>query len=342
MKKLFNKLFMVGALAGLLIASGCSDDDEVVTDPTDEFDVTLEFSDATASVNDPLIEDYASGDGQLTVKARLIITSNDRTIRRVYVTQNIAGTGDQPFNLRENGLSNKATKPDGSIDAEASGDATVDYALNLPIPSGIGTNGSVVYKFWATNGKGDYRDPENSLAAGVGQIEITVGTGTNPNAPVKSYTTTILAAPLADGSSETFVSLLDGELYRVDQGEEYSAFWDFGYYYGATLEASLAAAGNYPSSIIDVVTVANTTDAELNSCFFQMSSMTSAMFDAVDESRDLNSITQSSNERINMLEVGDIVEFVDNYGKKGLIRVVDLTPGFGSDGQITIDIKVQP
>ncbi|MEQ8924455.1 MAG: hypothetical protein RLO81_01515 [Fulvivirga sp.] len=355
MKKLFSRLFMVGALTGLLIASGCSDDDEVVTDPTDEFDVTLEFSNATASVNSPVVESYASGEGQTTFKARIMITSNDRTIRRVYVTRNLAGEGDKPFDLRDFGLSNKATKPDGSIDAEASGDATVDYTLDLPIPAGIGTNGSVVYKFWATNGRGDYRDPENSLAAGVGAIEVTVGTGVNPAAPVKAYTTTILAAPLDDGSSLSWISLLNGERYRISDGAEFGKLWDFGYYYGANGLASLASSYRFPllfdddndpaTDLVGISTLIGIDREELNRAAFALSSKTSADFDAATVAGDLNFVNltidaTNSQGRINELSEGDIIDFVDNYGKKGIIRVQSISGTFS--GQITIDIKVQP
>lgn len=336
MKKLFSKLFMIGALG--LFAVSCSDDEEIIVTPDDEFDVELTFSDALGSISNPVVEDYALTVGQTVVKARVRITAS-QNMRRVYITRNVAGAGDLPYTPGD--LSNAVTKPDGSIDVETS-PQSLDYSLNLEVPSGLGTNGTVVYKFWATSGKGDYRNPENSFRAGIGQIEVTQGTGANPNTPVRTYTATMLAAPLADGSSETFLSLLDGELYRVDQGEEYSALWDFGYYYGNTLKASLAAAGNYPTSIIDVQAVANTTDAELNSCFFQLSTTTVAEFDAVDVSGDLNFVTKSTTERINDLNEGDIVEFVDNYGKKGLIEVVSITPGFGTDGQMTINVKVQP
>lgn len=332
---------MVGALAGLLIASGCSDDDEVVTDPTDEFDVTLEFSDATASVGSPVVEPYASVDGQTSIKARLLITAT-KTIRRIYVTQNVAGQGDEPYDLRAAGLSNKTTKPDGSIDVESDAQP-LDYTLTLPIPTGVGTNGTVVYKIWATNGRGDYRDPSNSLAAGIGEIDITVGTGANPAAPVKEFTAKMFEAPLGDGTSDSFISLLDGQLYQIADGTEYAKLWDFGYYYGNTGLASLASTFDYPKAIVDVPTVSGTAETELNEAYFKLSTSFDATgFDNVSVSGDLNSISSSSAQTITQLNVGDIVEFVDNYGKKGLIEIVAIVAGQGSTGSMTINVKVQP
>ena len=351
MKKLFSKLLMVGALAGLFIANGCSSDDEVVTDPTtDDFDVTLEFSDATASVSSPVVEPYASVDGQTSIKARLLITAT-KTIRRIYVTQNVAGTGDEPYDLRAAGLSNKTTKPDGSIDVESDAQP-LDYTLTLPIPTGVGTNGTVVYKIWATNGRGDYRDPENSLAAGIGEIDITVGTGTNPATPVKEYTTTILAAPLDDGSSESWISLLDGQKYKISDGSEYGKLWDFGYYYGATGFASLASAYRFPqlfdnggTALVGISDLIGIDRAELNKVAFSTSSKTSADFDGITTFGDLNYVSLSidadnTQGRINTLAAGDVIDFIDNYGKKGAIRVVSISGDFA--GSITIDIKVQP
>ena len=51
--------------------------------------------------------------------------------------------------------------------------------------------------------------------------------------------------------------------------------------------------------------------------------------------------TAITSERIQGLKVGDVVEFVDQYGNKGLIKVSNISPGFGSDGSITFDVKVQ-
>jgi hypothetical protein len=334
MKKLFSKLFLVGALSGLALFSSCSSDDEIIVDPNAEFDVVLEFSDVSGDVTESV--NVVSTQG--TVKAHVIVTSTSN-MRRLYMTRNVGGAGDEPYTPAD--LTSKVTKPDGSIDVETDPNA-LDYALNLNVPSSI-TAGTVVYKFWATSGKGDYRDASNSFVAGIGEIELVYG-GNNLS-PVRSYTAKMFAAPLGDGSSNTFISLLNGQLYKINQGTEYAAFWDFGYYYGAAGLASLAAADYYPSSIIDVPAVSGTATADLNSTYFAFSTKTVTDFTDVTVSDDLsfvNVATTLTNERINQLDVDDIIEFVDNYGKKGLIRVVSITTGTGLSGQMTVDIKVQP
>ena len=39
------------------------------------------------------------------------------------------------------------------------------------------------------------------------------------------------------------------------------------------------------------------------------------------------------------LEENDIVEFLDQYGNKGLIKITNIIPGNGSNGQITFNVK---
>ncbi|HNP17675.1 MAG TPA: hypothetical protein PKL31_04500 [Fulvivirga sp.] len=345
MKRLFNRLFVVGALGTIGLLSSCSSDDEILVDPTSEFDVVLEFSNTSGDVTEPVNVVPTQG----TVKARVTVTSTSN-MRRLYITRNVGGAGDVPYTPAD--LSKKVTKPDGSIDVE-SDPKLLDYSLNLDVPSNI-TVGTVVYKFWATSGKGDYRDVDNSFVAGVGQIELVYG-GSNPAAPVKSYTATILAAPLFDGSSKTFISLLNGQLYKISEGTEYAAFWDFGYYYGFTQKASLASTFRYPQLFdhdqdvntpkIGIADLTGTPQEELNHVYFSQSAKTTGDFDGINVAGDLSYVNIATNDdlgRVTDLATGDIIDFIDNYGKKGIIRVVSIVGTDGSDGKITIDIKVQP
>lgn len=338
MKKLFSKLFMVGALG--LFAMSCGDDDNEAITPVVDPEETEDPFDARINNNsaDSLTATVFLSDVDDNIIDVLLSFTSTEDMTRVYVTENFQGQGDEKLDASDAfGVNDKG---DGSIDLNSDLKNGFQFSLDFST-TGLPTEGTIVYKFWATAGKGDFRDMDKRLAEGPAILTIDLG-GTNPATQVKSYTATMLAAPLADGSSETFFSLLDGEVYRVDEGEEFSALWDFGYYYGATGLASLAAAGNYPTSIIDVATVANTTDAELNSCFFKLSTSTSDDFDGIEVSNNLNFISASTEERLNQIDEGDIIEFVDNYGKKGLIRVTSITPGFGNDGQMTIEVKVQP
>jgi len=80
----------------------------------------------------------------------------------------------------------------------------------------------------------------------------------------------------------------------------------------------------------------------LNEAFFAISSVDMTGFDDVALSGDLDNIAQSSSQKITNLEVGNIIEFVDNYGKKGLIKITEIQAGFNNDDFIQFDVKIQP
>jgi len=60
----------------------------------------------------------------------------------------------------------KVLKADGSIDLDGSNQKEIDFTFDLPTPDI--DNGSIVYKFWTTTGKGDFRDATKRLGLGVG------------------------------------------------------------------------------------------------------------------------------------------------------------------------------
>ena len=156
-----------------------------------------------------------------------------------------------------------------------------------------------------------------------------------------------LIAPLADGTSKTFVSLVDGQTYSVNGGIEKVYLWDIGYLYSTatTDHATLRPPYNYPAIAIDIPTKAGVTNDELNKTYFKASDKTTADFDAVAISSDLDFVSVTATEanlKVVELAADDVVEFVDNYGKKGLIKVLQVNGTNGSDGFIRIAIKVQP
>lgn len=147
----------------------------------------------------------------------------------MYITQNVSGQGEMPFSAFD--LFSDDLKADGSIDLDGATKKAIDFTFTLPVPDI--DNGEIVYTFWTTTGKGDFRDISKKLALGAGQITVTVGTGTNPSASVREFTGVKLFAPDVNGNTETFFSLLNETVYKVNIGREFRAFWDFGYYYGA-------------------------------------------------------------------------------------------------------------
>ena len=340
------------AFASALLFSCSSDSSEDVlgTNPEEEGGPTTTET-ATIRVTeggatDDKFEAMVTGEAGMTAQARVILKGTDKTQRRLYVTKQELGGLAEPFIIPE--LNNKQTKVDGSIDLTSESKNELDFTFDLDVPTGM-TNGSIIYKFWTTSGRGDFREQSKRLVAGVGTVTVSIGNGTNPDAALREATIT-LKAPLEDGTSETFASLLDlNQKYKIKGGAELAAFWDYGYYYGNNDKASLASTNNYPT-FIDVVKIANENsigEVFTKEDFSKMHFKTNTVIDfsSVTMSNELDGLTVSTSDsqRAKNLEVGDVVEFlIESNSKKGLIKVDNITGTNGSSGSITISIKVQP
>jgi len=356
MKICLKSPFKIGLLALTLtiFMVGCSSDEGSVfdtipmpdPDPDTVEPATIVYDEATPANNKVTAE--ASGEVGKTVPGRVIFTSDATTQRRMYITQNISGQGDMPFNsfnLNSDDL-NKVLNKDGSIDLDGATKKAIDFTFELPVPDI--DNGSIVYSFWTTKGKGDFRDPAKRLALGVGTITVTVGNGTNPAAEVRSFAGVKLFAPAADGTTKTFFSLLNETVYQINEGPEFRAFWDFGYYYKNS-QASFASTANYDAAfgfpVEGLKPGAGEDDAAnetLNEAFFSTSTLLEADFDAIALSGALDVVVKSTAQNIDGLAVGDVIEFVDNYGKKGLIKITEIEAGFNVNDFIVFDVKIQP
>lgn len=146
----------------------------------------------------------------------------------MYITQNVSGQGEMPFSAFD--LFSDDLKADGAIDLDGATKKVIDFTFALPVPDI--DNSEIVYTFWTTTGKGDFRYISKKLALGAGQITVTVGTCTNPSASVREFKGVKLFAPDVNGNTETFFSLLNETIYKVNVGREFRAFWDFGYCHG--------------------------------------------------------------------------------------------------------------
>ena len=340
MSNRFAGLFMAVAS---IVAMSCDNNDEIkVTDPNAEFDAILKVKE-DSSENANFDYNVTSGTGE-TIKAKVTFETSTVDMKRLYITRNVQGFGEELYEPSET----IDLKDDGAVDLEGGDGNKFEYQFELPVPDTI-TVGTVVYTFWTTTGNGDPRDPSKRLAVGPGTITIKYGTGANPDegdAEVKSFTDVKLNAPLADGTSETFMSLVDGETYNVNSGVEYVSQWDIGYLYSVSSDAAtLRPPYNYPSIAIDIPAKAGVSNEDLNRTYFKNSTKTSAEFDEIAIASDLDFVTVTAtdaNLKAVQLEAGDVVEFVDNYGKKGLIKVLEVSGTNGSTGFIRIAVKVQP
>jgi len=357
MKHVRQNLFSILAILSLGFFISCSSDDndlvifddEDTDETTDPFDARLN-NNATDSLTATV---FLSEVDDNTIDVLLSFTS-DEDMKRVYVTQNFQGQGDEKVDAAV--VFGVDAKGDGSFDL--SGTLQTAFAFDLDFSSaGLPTEGTVVYKFWATSGKGDFRDDTKRTLIGPATLTIEVS-GTNPAAAIISQTDVQLFAPLANGTSSSFLSTADGSTYTFNDGE-FAALWDFGYFYsvlGAAADekkASLASVSAYEQAFdagavvdMDALAMDANGDIDLNDFFFSASTADETTFTAVSTSADLDFIATSTSQEVNMLEIGDIVAFVDQYGKKGLIKITGLQSASGefyNEGAfLQFDIKIQP
>ncbi len=319
------------ALCSLFIVS-CDNNDEILVDPNTQFDAVLEVNEAGPA--NPNVTVNVNAITQNEIEAKVMFTATT-SMKRLYITQNIKGQGEMKFTPTES----VDLKSDGAIDLTGKNDKEFEFQFALPVPSGLGTDGTVVYKFWVTSGNGDFRDATQRLIGTPGTITLKFGTTTNPTAAVKTFSNVKLFTPTADAKSLSFVSLLDGMVYKIEQGEEFITFWDFGYINLQDGGPALHATSSYPDAAIP--SLADFTE-EKNVVYFKNSTKTEAEFDAITTSSQLDFITTPSDDYVKSLATGDIVEFVDQYGKKGMIKVLEAMEGNEASKFIRIYIKVQP
>jgi hypothetical protein len=326
----YGSLFLI-ALGSLFIFS-CDNNDEIQVDPNAEFDAVLEVNETGPANPDVTVNVNPVTQSEIDVKVSF---ASSTSMKRLYITQNIKGQGETKFTPIED----IDLKADGAVDLTGKNDKSFEFHFTLPVPSGLGSDGTVVYKFWVTSGNGDFRDVNQRLIGTPGTITLRFGTSTNPTAAVKTFANVKLFTPTADARSMSFVSLLDGTVYKIEQGEEFITFWDFGYINLVEGGPSLYSTSSYPEIAIPSLADLNETK---NVVHFRNSTKTEAEFDAITMSSQLDFITPPSDTFVTNLATGDVVEFVNQYGKKGMIKVLEAMEGNESDKFIRIAIKVQP
>lgn len=317
---------------GSLFIFSCDNNDEIMVDPNAQFDAILEVNEAGPANPDVTVNVNAITDSEIEAKVSFKSTTS---MKRLYITQNIKGQGETKFAPTES----VDLKPDGAVDLTGKSDKDFEFQFTLPVPSGLGTDGTVVYKFWATSGNGDFRDANQRLIGTPGTITLKFGSSTNPTAAVKTFNNVKLFTPTADAKSMSFVSLLDGIVYKIEQGEEFITFWDFGYINLMDGGPALYATSSYPE--VAIPSLADLNEAK-NVVYFRNSTQSAAQFDAITISSQLDFITTPDETFVKSLITGDVVEFVDQYGKKGMIKVLEAMEGNESNKFISIAIKVQP
>lgn len=360
MRKSLLKISLLAIGVGISLNSCTSDNTDILqTDPSNggsaTTTATIRLTEGGAA--DDIFFAEANGEAGSTIPGRVVFTTTSGTQRRLYVTQTLPGGTPEPFVIpTDPSVQRRLTKPDGSIDLDDENKDMFDFTFDLQVPNTM-DNGKIIYNFWSTTGKGDFRNPSKRQLIGVGSIEVSIGTGINPNTQLSSFTGVRLYAPDSEGKTEAFFSLLDGKSYapivvvdgqEIAQGPELRNYWDFGYYYtsNAAFSSAKEYTSNFPFNVEGFTPTAeeNSDNLEvLNATLFRKSTdFDLDQFDSASVAGDLDTITTPTSSNVTNLAVGDIIEFVDNYGNKGLIRVKFIEPGFDNNDFIEIDVKVQP
>ena len=201
---------------------------------------------------------------------------------------------------------------------------TLNYTINL-----VGKTGDVKVKVSVT----DKKDQTNSY----------VFTLTTYKAPVvlseiNTYTATLLGGQ-SNSAVGSYYASSTNKVYKSVDAANNSALIDFIYYYGSKNKATLVAPDNITVNggvgNLTLATVLNTQNATR----FGASTLSAVEFDAITKDADLNSLTTFDTDIENTLSVGSVFAFKTASGKKGLIKVNNIT---GLDaGSITITVKVQ-
>lgn len=375
MKNLLKPSFMIAFVATSLIFTGCSDETNDVLvnndsdEPTTEETYTIVVTPTNADSGERTIEIAAEPNSLVEVDVSF---TGDKAMRRIYMTKNVysEGNGPQAFEYE---LGSK--KNDGSIDLDGDDKESFDFTFIFDAPSSI--DDVVQYNIWTTNARGDFRDVSNSNsisddAYGSITIKGSETTSTIASDLIREFSASItteteLQAPLAQGYSKTFISVLDGATYKIvqqsttatsvvdgtftdaekEENAEYAAYWDFGYFNTNSLGASFSSASYYMNAftnngnaIVDITNFTGLTSDDLNKSYFALSTLTTAEFDAATYDT-LNLINTPTAQYINNLEINDVVYFEDAYGNKGLIKINNIEGTYNANDYIEFDVKVQ-
>lgn len=167
------------------------------------------------------------------------------------------------------------------------------------------------------------------------------------------YEEELLFAPLENGSSKTWFSTIPTSDTTYTSAEvnatqeTISNLIDFGYFYGATKEATIASVANYPINAgQEAWTVKHDTKIKKtslpSSAFFEANSAA-----GIQQVYDDASFGTSGEGQATNLAEGNVIAFMtdpDSPGgsRYGLIHVSSITAGAGTEGRVLINVKVMP
>jgi hypothetical protein len=204
-------------------------------------------------------------------------------------------------------------------------DATVSFQITFMSYSVVGVEN---IEFKATD-----KDGQSKM------ISLQVTTEEPAGDPIDSWTEKLLGS-WNNPTGSSFASI-NGEVYTIDVAFANQSIIDYMYWWGTQTSATIGAPNDANAQL-----VFNEGDYKLlnwttkNATKFKTTTLTSADFDAVtDATPCISNATGADQTRIGALVPNQVIAFITVTGKHGLIRVKSNVTG--SDGTITIDVKVQ-
>jgi hypothetical protein len=167
----------------------------------------------------------------------------------------------------------------------------------------------------------------------------------NPAGLINTYSATLLGS-LYNNTVGSFYATTNGLVYNVNTAATNSTLIDLIYYYSGGNGATIGAAddsninGAYPGTL---------NWATKNKTRFTTTSITSSEFDAIVNDATIDALSSISDTKVINLAVGNVFAFKTEAGKKGLVKITNITKGLNTQtqqqdfqfGTIEIVVKVQ-
>ncbi len=301
MKKISKKIITIFSISGIMVFYACNENEIIPVIPELNISISATTSDGVTLIN--------GGEVNLSDTFSIIVSISAEL---GFNTLNVSGNVTSTVNRNDLNL--------------ATGTKNVDITFNI----NSGSLGEGNIDFQAVDEEGNTATTSFSFVV------------VSPKAKIQ--TAVILYAPLGDLSSETFYSILNNETYSRNEVEStadpISTSIDFGYYYGASDNASLASPAEYP--------IYNLSDAgwmTRNATILSATAITSAEYLEMITVSDLEAATSgvdlsNANGTVTNLSEGDILIFKTVQDIQGLINISTISGTDGSDGMIEIEIKL--
>jgi hypothetical protein len=183
----------------------------------------------------------------------------------------------------------------------------------------------------------------------IASATFTVNPYVKPGAAINTYSATLLGS-LYNTTEGSFYATTNGLVYNVNTAATNSSLIDLIYYFsGDGVTGNGATIGGADDTNINGAYKGIANWATKNATRFATTSMSTSDFDAITDDTKINELTTFSDTKEIGLTVGKVFAFKTAAGKKGLVKVTNITKGYNTNtklddyqfGTIEIVVKVQ-